>query len=258
MKLLSGLRGSLFLNTLRNFRFAWIGGRYGGFKTALSVRCGIEFVERGWSKHIITNFPCVVATDLHKLDDLRNCYIVLDEAGSWMEEDDLRSTIAFLRKRNLTVVFPSVIPPPIKARMLNIQMTWDLHSIGLDCVVYSALLDYMRVKDKYNLWWWRPSETFGLWDTSYVINDDAGIITFIRGCFAADQVGRQNEIEFPAWFKAESAKSDRAAARHVSKGDGVSEVEKLRWVAEDVHEAASRITEAVSVSKRGRSRRKRG
>jgi hypothetical protein len=237
------LSGGVFLGTLRNFRIAWIGGRYGGGKTAISVRLAYEFYQKGWCKHILANFPCVLATDLDKLDELRDCFIILDEAGAWMKEGEFQRIVAFLRKRNLTVVFPSVLPPPIKARTLNIVRGINYNTIGINAWEYRMNLDYMRVKEQAKLFWFNPKEVFGLWDTSYVTIDSEGIVPFIEKAFYGEENGK-------------AASEESAVGAKLPVGNGNSELEELRGVVGDLYEAQKDTEYALSLH-RGK-RRKRG
>jgi len=233
MPVLSGLRGGVFLSMLRNFRLCWVGGRYGGGKTALSVRLAYEFLERGWVKDAVGNFPCVLFTDLHRLSECRDTFIILDEAGVWLSDKEFDNVSAFLRKRNLYVVLASVLPVPLRAKSLNIQRTWNGHSVGLNFWHYSGVLSYMQVKEKLTLSWFNPREVFGLYDTSYVTVDDAGIVKWVTDAF-------------------NKGKQDSSA---VAGGSGVQGVESARGLAYALDEAAERIEAAVSIRGRKSGRR---
>lgn len=242
------LFGEVFLQMLHNFRIAWIGGRYGGGKTALSVRLAYEFIARGWSKYAIGNFPCVLFHSLDNLPDLRDCFVVLDEVGSWMQGRTFDRTVAFLRKRNLVLVMPSVLPPPFRARVLTVQRTANLQRVGLDVWRYHMRLDYMRVHEKEVLLWVRPSEVFGLWDTNYVTTDSEGIVETIASTF---EKGKHRAITNARIFAAE-----RLLTPPVQDGDRDEFLDQLRRITEENQEAAQRIEDAVSFYQRnGRTRR---
>lgn len=233
------LSGDVFINTLRTFRLCWIGGRVGGGKTALAVRLAIHFYDRGWVDHIIGNFPSVVFTSLSRVSDFRRLFVILDEAGVWMRDGDFDQVAAYLRKRDIYVVMSSFLSPPLRARSFNVQRVLNAHRFGLDFWTYSGIVDYMRVKERIPLIWYNPREVYGLWDTSYVAQDDAGIIDAFIEVFG--KVG------------------SRAGSRSsVSSGYGDSGMESLRRVAEDFSVAAEKVSEAVSLSQRSVRRRGRG
>lgn len=228
------LLGGVFLQTLRTFRVCWLGGRFGGGKTALAVRLAYEFIHRGWAEHMICNFPCVLATDLARLPELRDTVIVLDEAGVWMDTGYFNEVVAFLRKRNLTVIMPSVLPPPTRAQALSVQRFFNGHTIGFNVWGYSMLLQHMRVKERYNLWWFNPREVYGLWDTAHVATDDGGILGIVRDAFYGEN-------------KNHSA---------VAAGSGGESLAGLRWIAEDLNQAAQNLeTVSLDVKRSGRRRR---
>lgn len=172
------LRGEAFLLAVRNFRLCWIGGRYGSGKTSLAVRLAIEFLHRGWARYIVANFPSVVSDDIQSIPP-RDAVVILDEAGVFLRDADLDRITAYLRKFNITLLLSSVIPVSQRARTLNIQRLLNYSALGVPMWHYSAQLDYMRVRELLYLQWWRPSEVHGLYDTTYVAQDDAGIITWL-------------------------------------------------------------------------------
>jgi hypothetical protein len=183
------LQGDIALQVIQSMRLVWLAGRVGGGKTSLAVRCGIEFVERGWSRHILTNFPCAVATPLNVLTELRDVFVILDEAGAWMDNALFDQVVAYLRKRNVTVFMPSYLAPPTRGRSLYIQRYFNGHRMGLDLWHYKARYKNQFIDDTFTLNWWHPGEVFGLFDTSHVASDDAGIIDLFIDTFGKVQRG---------------------------------------------------------------------
>lgn len=239
------LYGDVFINTLRNFRLCWLAGRVGGGKTALAVRLGYYFYERGWAKHIIGNFPCVLFTDLHRLPELRDCFVILDEAGVWMDERLFDQVVAYLRKRNVYVMMPSYLAPPTKARSIYVQRTLNGHAFGVNCWWYTGMVKNLFVQDKYSLAWTNPREVYGLWDTSHVASDDGGIIDLFIDTFGELQRGK--------------TRANRQAPSALPDGGGGVDVEALRGVADSLWEQTAELTGALSVaskSVRGGKRRR--
>lgn len=178
------LRGAAFLSMLRNYRVMWVGGRFGGGKTSFITRVGYEFVERGWANQIVANFPCVLATDIDRAGDVRDTVILADEAGLWINDKTFGKVTAFLRKFNLYLFMASVEEVPLRARALNVQRDMNWQTVGVPLWRYSIMLNYMRVKEKMSITWWRPDEIFGLYDTAYPAGDDAGIVDWVNNGLA--------------------------------------------------------------------------
>lgn len=251
------LRGDSFLQILRFYRSAWMGGRYGGGKTSFGVRVGIEFVERGWADHILCNFPCVVATDMMKISDLRRCFIILDEGGTWLKRKDWDDVAAFLRKRDLYLFVPSVIPPPVSARMVTMQRTWNFLGMGVPLWYYNMRLDYMRVKETYKLLWTNPQEVFGLYSTSNVVGDDGGLVTLVNAFFWADKKrGKDEQTDINEVLRKFDLIGYKTSPEYVPEGERVQDVEEIRRVSEDLYESTKDFEEAVSLSRRYRRRRR--
>lgn len=232
------LRGASFLGMLRNYRVMWVGGRYGGGKTSFLVRVAYEFVERGWSQQVVSNFPCVLSTAIERAGEVRDTVILADEAGLWINDKTFGDVTAFLRKYNLYLFMASVMPVPIRARSLNVQRDMNLNTIGLPVWRYSCVLDYMRVKEKFSISWLWPSEVFGLYDTSYPADDDMGIVDWVNS------VRRDKRTA--------SANGDQAAV--LPDGGRNEDMEAFRWIAEANYEAAQKMEDALSV--RGRKTRR--
>lgn len=259
------LIGEQALQTYRGQRNLWIRGRYGSFKTAVSVRLAYEFLERGWVTDLICNFPCVIATDPKKLSDLRNVFIILDEggAGRWLTESSFGDIVAFMRKRNLYMCVPSYSKPPLNAQQLNMQMIFGGQGSGMDFCVYTMLLNDGSVKERNRLVWRRPSEVFGMYNTQHIASDSGGILTFMNAVFRADGVGRNEETnpndsspESPfIWrdVKTTAAQISQDAGDGLVSGEGLQSVEdERRLLIEYADRAAgSASTDApVSVSRR--------
>lgn len=258
------LYGDVFLNTLRHYRIGWIGGRFGGGKTAIAVRIAIQFEEKGWVDSIIGNFPCVAFKSWRDMDELRNAFIILDEAGAWMKEKDFEDTVAFLRKRNLYLVVPSVMPPPIKARALNIQRIINFDMIGLPIWLYQMSLDYMNIHEEAKLWWVNPKEVFGLYDTSDVAINSRGIVRYVRKAFYGSRNERDQDDDIFYLLRERETGEARPALPEepedetpVQAGDGVQGVEEFRRVAGDLYEVAKTIEKSVPLHRGGRRRRRR-
>lgn len=277
------LRGYTMLTMMRDFRIAWLGGRPGGAKTALATRLGMEFIERGWCKYLVTNYPCAVATDFLRLPDCEDAFIVLDEGGVWLDDKQFDAVTAYVRKHNNYVVIASVLPANLRARTLNVQRVFDGFKFGLPLWFYACRLDYMNVKEKFTLAWQNPKEVFGLFDTQYSVADGDGIVEWIVDAFRREQLARKaGKADVPgnSWVRSakvgyleryymaqrelgraielqDESKATKKANKVVRSGDGVRGVEELRGVAEQVYQASERISDAVPVLERASKRLRR-
>jgi hypothetical protein len=254
------LSGEQALQTFRGQRNLWIGGRYGSYKTACSVRLAIEFMERGWSDHLICNFPCVAATDPSRLGDLRKVFIILDEggAGNWLTERTFGDVVAFMRKRDLYLCVPSYSTPPLKARALNMQMVFDGHASMLDFVVYQMSLDNMNVHERNRLIWRKASEIYGLYDTNHIASDSGGILTLINAVFRADGVGREYETNpndssktSPRLWRGVTFGTSNQDNPALVDGERVQDLESVGRLVSDLAEIKESLSElVVPVSRR--------
>jgi len=244
------LQGEIALQMLRNFRVATLTGRWGGGKTSLCVRLAFEFVKRGWADHVVGNFPCVLFSNPREVKASR-AVIILDEAGAFVNFKVFDELSAFLRKLECTVLMPSVLDPPGKARRLSIQRTSNLAGIGLPVWSYTVGLDYEQQKDRFKLRWSNPSEVFGLYSTSYVTDSDCGLVDWI-GDEVERRRGETNEQD--AFFFYPSASSKAAPglrARVGSKG-----LDESGRQSEAFAQAARQAAEAVSLAARQSGKRR--
>jgi hypothetical protein len=177
------LNFSITYGYIRTFRLIYIGGRYGGYKTALSMLIGYKLWSDGYVKYFYSNIRCVWNDDIELLPDLPNpldinAVVVFDEAGQFFERRrDVKNLIAFLRKMKLILLLPSVEPPSFRVTRLSIEPMYIFTSIGLPLVVYRTTLKGSRRSDDRVSWfaWWQPRSTFGVYDTEDAPIDGKGL-----------------------------------------------------------------------------------
>jgi hypothetical protein len=174
------VNGLPFLSLVRTERVCYFGGRTGSGKTALAFRVAYELVRTGFSRYLLTNVPCVwadspcdvVVRDGQYLD----VCIVLDEAGQFLRMGrDAEAFISAMRKLNVVLLLPSHRPVPRSCDQLRVRMVFDFTLVGLPVWLYAVRYRLERGADKYYLWWVRPSEIFGVYDTQYFATGDAGL-----------------------------------------------------------------------------------
>jgi hypothetical protein len=180
---------SALIGYLRTFRVLWVGGRYGGGKTALAYRLAHELLSIGASRYIISNVRSVWNDKMSSVRIRRvegrffvDTVLILDEAGLFLRtSSDADAYLSFLRKINVILILASVTPPATRVRFLTCNRAFNLNSFGLPAWVYSYNLSYMSVAERDYFTWWRPSEIFGIYDTAGAPSDDAGIHSWLDG-----------------------------------------------------------------------------
>jgi len=243
-----------FLGYVKTYRTLWIRSRYGSGKTALAFRIAHELKQSGAVRYIVSNVKSPWAdnpADVALVNGRADVVLIMDEGGMFMSEiSKARRYLSYLRKLNVILIIPSVQPPSSIVRYLQIKRTWNLGIIGLPLWVYKMRLmdgDEMSLE---NVFWWRPSEIFGLYDTEGYPSDDNGIEDYIlewTGKAAASFGYEVNRLPgFYGGFKIDDSPD----------GEQVGLVESLRGVAETIEESSAQQSDAVSLllNKRGKRR----
>ncbi len=174
------VNGLPFLSLVRTERVCYFGGRTGSGKTALAFRVAYELVRSGFSRYLLTNVPCVWADSPEDVVVRDGQYldvcIVLDEAGQFLRMGkDAEAFISAMRKLNVVLLLPSHRPVPRSCDQLRVRMVFDFSLVGLPVWLYAVRYRLEKGADKYMLWWVRPSEIFGVYDTQYFATGDAGL-----------------------------------------------------------------------------------
>lgn len=238
---------------LQTFRVLWIGGRYGGGKTALAYRLAYELLDSGFSRHLLSNCrnvwrdePAdVVLRDGRYLDTV----VILDEGGLFLRTSrDADDFLAFLRKLNVVLIVPSIKPPAPSVRMVSVQRVANLQSVGLPAWVYNVSVEYGRQRDRERFVWWRPSEIYGIYDTTDVPVDDCGIGDYLESVVS-------NLVESQGHGKSRRGKRGIRTVESVGGVDGSGGVDMASEVLSD---AVSEFAGAVSVLENVGNGRKRG
>jgi hypothetical protein len=180
------VNGLPFLSLVRTERICYFGGRTGSGKTALAFRTAYDLVRTGFSRYLLTNVPCVWAdspSDVVVRDgQYLDVCIVLDEAGQFLRMGrDAEAFISAMRKLNVVLLLPSHRPVPRSCDQLRVRMVFDFTLVGLPVWLYAVRYRLERGADKYYLWWVRPSEIFGVYDTQYFATGDAGLSEWMAG-----------------------------------------------------------------------------
>lgn len=247
------------LGYLRTYRIVHIGGRYGGGKTALAQKLAADLLESGFCRYLVSNVRSVwqdEPADVVLRDGLyADAVVVLDEGGLFLKSSfDAEKFLAFLRKLNIVLIIPSVLPPSSRVRMLSIQRTMNLQSVGLPLWLYTTTLWYGHVKENTRFGWWMPSEIYGVYDTLGFPSDDAGLGEWVEKWTnkAAKSHGYKEKRGSFSFTGLGSDTSDTSSA-----ADGQLQiVEGLGRVVAALDETAGDFNQAVSLL--GQQRSKRG
>lgn len=172
------------LNYARNYRVCYIGGRYGGGKTALAFRLAYELCLRFEFRYILSNVSSIWCTPPDRVvlrDGFVDAVIVLDEGGMFLDDAaSARQWLAFLRKINVVLLVPSVLPPSLVMRRLSVQRLANFDAFGVPLWYYGVRLDAGIIKVRDAFFWLFPSEIYGIYDTRGMPTDANELLGYIR------------------------------------------------------------------------------
>lgn len=263
------LGADVALSMLKTFRVVWIGGQPGAFKTALAFRLGYALLEKGFCRYLVSNTRSVWRDDPNKVElkggVLVDAVMILDEGGMFLKTGrDADSFISFLRKMNIVLIIPSVMPPTGRVRYLSIQRLMTLRTIGIPALIYNMQLDYGNVHESFKFVWWRPEEIFGVYDTSGAPSDDAGLDQYVNEWVASLKANTKTIVR-KSRSTAESFKISGFDEPRGSQDSGGSvrtefqEMDNFGRAADIIAESAEQISDAFSLhgSKIARSARRK-
>jgi len=242
------LLGAAYLTRyIANYRVCWLAGRYGGGKTALAFRLAYEFMRGGDYRYLLTNVKSAWSDDpaTCTLRDGKylDAVIILDEAGEFMaSRSDARKWLVYLRKLNVILLMPSVLPPSSDVRFLSIRRLWNGQSLGLPYWMYRVRLESGDISEKLLLNWFFPSEIYGIYDTDGYPSDADEILEHIKTYIAqaAKTLG----------YEATASRQQYAGRRTVfSTGDD----EQISKLAEDLAGEADNLREVSKQAERSLS-----
>lgn len=165
-------------NYVTLFRTLWLAGRFGGGKTALSVHLALLLCERDYAANIVSNVPFIglgqptAVLKQSELFDLSDTVMLLDEAwlmlGQGTSNKQVQEWLAYLRKSNLYVLLPSVMPLAKQVSNLVVERELSLTALGLPVWIYKWRLttgSMTKKEQQYGRFpWFRPSSVFPMYD----------------------------------------------------------------------------------------------
>lgn len=239
------INGETFLALLANYRILWVKGGFGGGKSALAYKVAYELVKSGQFKYIVSNIKDIWSDPVESIEwsenDTLDAVIILDEGGLFLRFGrDVEEYLTLLRKLNIVVLIPSVLPPSTRVTFFSCQRVMNLKRVGLPVWVMKWTLRYGEVNQE-TFFWTEPSEIFGVYDTKAPPNDDAGVSDWL--------IAKKEEFAKRAGY---ARSGSRRAA--VIEGSGM---DAGSGSASAVVEAAERIEGALSLYSEGFTKRRR-
>lgn len=164
------------------FRTCWIDGRYGGGKTLLAIALAERLIASGTASGIVSNTPLMLpgAAEPAIFDEfsevtetVENAVIIYDEAwqdlGMGASPGAVRQYMAYLRKQNLILLMPSVLPLSRQVRVLRVWREFNGLPFGLPFWIYRYKIEGTpvagRKRDKWDVFWlWNPRRLFKYYD----------------------------------------------------------------------------------------------
>ena len=257
------------------YRVVWMGGRYGGGKTALAFRLAHDLLKNHGYRYLLSNVKSVWTDDPKKIvlrdGQYADAVVILDEGGLFLKSSkDAETFLAFLRKLNVVILIPSVTPPTLKVRSFTIQRVYNLYSYGLPAWVYRWTLSSGHIKETGLFYWVSPPEIFGVYDTLGTPSDDGGLEDIFNDWtvklqktagYTAKGVKQApvNSVSFSFGTQAEGSNSGQQVGG-APVGEVSRLVNELRSLTNDIQDAQEEISDRVSVfqssskKKRGRKR----
>lgn len=162
------------------FRTCWIGGRYGGGKSALAVHLALQLIAEGHCTKVAANMPLHLgvagrAIEADEVQALTDVAIILDEGwnqlGKGSDNHKLKMWLAYLRKRNQYVLMPSVLDLARQLMVFTIERRFNFIPLGLSAWLYQWRLRTggitKRSEQTGYFVWSKPQAAFAFYDHIY-------------------------------------------------------------------------------------------
>lgn len=237
---------------LQTYRVLWFRSRYGSGKTALAFRLAYQLKQEGYIRYILSNCHSPIVDQVSDVVLREGRYadvvLVMDEAGKFMRNVHKADMyMDYMRKLNIVLLMPSVRPPSMVMRSFWIKRIMNLEVIGLPLWVYKFRLTDVDELMSENVYWLRPSEIYGLYDTAGFPSEGEEIERAI-GEWAA-QAARSLNYKAPI--------PGGGGFTVIDDSDGLGVMEALRGVAETIEESTAAQSDTVSLLLNS-GRKKRG
>lgn len=172
--------GDEFFQLLTTYRTLWLAGRPGGGKTSLAVHFALRLVNDGYVARIGSNIPLTIVgykcTEYDRSDPLTEASdiaTIVDEAWAEVSQGNdkaVRHWLAYPRKRNQYLLFPSVLPVHRQVSVFRCERLLNGYMLGFPLWIYRYELAVALGDSVRGAWWWtNPAKVFTSYDHLYTL-----------------------------------------------------------------------------------------
>lgn len=238
-------RASPLLHMLNQFRVCWVMGSYGGGKTLACYEFAYELYQTGRYRYILGNSNSVWTDNPEKVKLRDGSFVdgllIMDEGGLFMHlNSDADKFMLGLRKLNITILVPSVIPPSSRIKYLTVQRVLNGQSFGIPFWLYNYRLNLGTEKEKDYFGIYKPQEMYGIYDTIDYPIDDLYLSDWL---YYWMQTARSSRPAWATWGAPPKLPGERRARR--ARAD--TDLDQLRGIVENFADSQDEISDALSV-----------
>jgi hypothetical protein len=244
----------VFFQQVRAWRTLAFEGRVGGGKTSLAFAIASHLLEdrRMNLRYLVSNAESIWTDEPGSMtvrdERFLDSVVIVDEAGLFIKGGpDADEYLAFTRKMNLILMFPSANDMTRKITKLAVSRVYNLQLIGLPMWIYEWSLRTKSGREKGKFGWWQPSEIWGVFNTEHMPYDDAGISIWLQKHI--EQI-IENQ---PATLRY----AEGTATQSIGGRKQIPGLEGGEGVIEDFAQAAGELSDALSLSAQQSGKRRR-
>lgn len=182
------INGDALIALAAQYRCIFIDGRYGGGKTILAYRMAYELRRRHGYRYIYSNVRSIINDDPTRMEFrvtpggvFVDAVLILDEGGMYLDSPrEAKQWLAFLRKLNVVLLIPTVLPPSILMRRITVQRSINWMAFGVPLWSYQIKVASGMSHVRQAFYWWQPSEMFGIYDTVGMPDEASELLDRLR------------------------------------------------------------------------------
>lgn len=241
------------VHTLNSYRIVWGMGGYGSGKTLNGFDIAYLLMKTGRYRYILSNCNSVWTDSpedvVLRKESFVDAVVILDEGGLFMAMGrDARAFLLGLRKLNITIIVPSVLPPATSIRVLQMQRTLNLSVIGLPVWIYEYRLNVGSAKEKSKYAIINPSEIYGIYDTMDYPIDDAYLSEWFEYWMS---IARDSRPEWQTWGPPPEIQTKRRKARNTKRNRGAQgedfQLDELGGLLEEAIQGQGELSDIISI-----------
>lgn len=246
------IRAAPLLHTLNQFRVVWAMGSFGSGKTLSAFEIAASLYDTGRYRYILGNVNSVW-TDNPETVVLRDgsfvdAIVILDEGGLFMRlSRDADAFLLGLRKLNITIIVPSVLPPSQRIKALQIQRTLNLSAFGLPLWIYEYRLALGSERERFYYGCYKPQQLYGIYDTLDYPVDDCFLSSWFDFWMRTAKASRPEWVTWgpPPGYTEEGERIGQKNTRAARQDRDLEDVGRL---IEEVIDGQGEIGEFISLS----------